>query len=156
MSGVAMSPERWEQLMNSLNAPASLDVYAKLVKAYSEPHRHYHTAMHIQDCLDQLDQARSLAESPEEVELALWFHDAIYKPISSKNELESAVWARSFLEENDVSQDQCARVYSYIIATTHDAYVPEGDAALIVDIDLSSLGQTSEKYDQFERNVRKE
>jgi len=151
-----MSPERWQRLMTSLNAPGSPDVFADLVAAYSEPHRHYHTAAHIQDCLAQLDEAASLTETPEEIELALWFHDAIYKPTSSKNELESAEWARAFLEAVGATEDRCARVYGHVMATKHDARPPDKDAMFVVDIDLSILGRGPDEYDRFEENVRKE
>src|SRR5262245_38057021 len=92
-----MSPGRWHQLMNRWDVPPSDEVYSALVSAYSESHRHYHTAQHITDCLEQLDAASAVADSSEEIELALWFHDAVYKPTSSKNELKSADWAREFL-----------------------------------------------------------
>lgn len=98
-----MSPARWQRLMTQWRMPPSGDVYSSLESAYSEPHRHYHTGAHIDDCLEQLDSAPHIANFPEEVELALWFHDAVYKPLSSKNELKSAEWARTFL----------ARIYAW-------------------------------------------
>lgn len=142
--------------MALLNAPESLDVFADLVAAYSEAHRYYHTVKHIDDCLAQLDEAASIAEAPEEVELALWFHDAIYKPTSPKNEQASAEWARSFLESVGAAEDRCARVFRYVLATKHDAVPLGADAPVVVDIDLSILGREPDEYDQFERNVRKE
>jgi predicted metal-dependent HD superfamily phosphohydrolase len=151
-----MTPERWQRLMTSLNAPASRDVFADLVAAYSEPHRHYHTAAHIQDCLARLDEAASLTAVPEEIELALWFHDAIYKPASSTNELESAQWARAFLEAVGAPEDRRARVFAHIMATKHEAPPPDEDARFVVDIDLSILGREPNEYDRFEQNVRKE
>ncbi len=151
-----MSPERWQRLMISLNAPESRDVYSDLVAAYSEGHRHYHTAAHIADCLSQLDDAVPLMETPAEVELALWFHDAIYEPTSPNNELESAKWAQVFLEAIGAPEDRRTRVYSHILATKHDAEPSDKDAMFVVDIDLSILGRGPDEYDRFERNVRKE
>jgi predicted metal-dependent HD superfamily phosphohydrolase len=142
--------------MALLDAPESPDVFSALVTAYSEPHRHYHTAGHIDDCLARLDEAAAIADSPAEVELALWFHDAVYKPASAKNEQKSAEWARKFLQSVGAAEDRCARVFRYVMATRHDADAPEGDATVVVDIDLSILGRAPEVYDQFEQNVRKE
>lgn len=85
-----MSPERWQRLMTSLSAPASPGVFKELVAAHSESHRHYHAAAHIDDCLAQLDEAVFMAEAEDEIELALWFHDAIYRPASS--EFTSDYW----------------------------------------------------------------
>ena len=131
--------------MASFGARESETVYAELFAAYSEPHRHYHTTAHIGDCLAQLDQARETTEAPHEVELALWFHDAIYNPASSKNEAESAKWAKEFLRSVGATEDQQARVSNYIMATKHDAEPDGGDATLVVDIDLSILGREAEE-----------
>jgi predicted metal-dependent HD superfamily phosphohydrolase len=42
------------------------------------------------------------------------------------------------------------------LATAHVADALTGDAALVVDIDLSILGRPQQVYDQFEKNVRRE
>jgi predicted metal-dependent HD superfamily phosphohydrolase len=54
--------------------------YQRLTDAYAEPQRHYHNQQHIAECLAEFDQARHLAQQPTAVELALWFHDAVYDP----------------------------------------------------------------------------
>lgn len=151
-----MNPARWQQLMKRCGIPPSEDVYASLASAYAEPHRHYHTGRHIEDCLAQLDSAADIAECQEEVGLALWFHDAVYKPISSKNELRSAEWAREFLRAAGAKDAVCRRVYGHILATRHGGEPPSGDAAVVVDVDLSILGREPGSYDEFERAVREE
>lgn len=47
------------------------------VAAHHEPHRTYHTAQHLRECLALLGTRASHAEEPAEVEATLWFHDAI-------------------------------------------------------------------------------
>ena len=134
----------------------SEEVYASLASAYSEAHRHYHTTRHIEDCLSQLDSAIGISDFPEEVELALWFHDAVYKPISSKNELKSAEWAQSFLQAAGAEDSRIQRVYDHILATRHGEESLSGDAAVVVDVDLSILGRDPEAYDEFEQAIRRE
>lgn len=119
-----MDRDRWHQLMKCWSAPQRDDVYAQLESAYAEPHRHYHTGQHIADCLDQLDIAANLATAPEEVELALWFHDAIYRSTSSKNELGSAEWAQRFLRSVGADEIKSQRVFDHIMATQHGAVLP--------------------------------
>ena len=142
--------------MSQWQAPESLDVYAALETAYSEPARHYHTGEHIDDCLAQLDGAVELATAPEEIELALWFHDAVYRPTSSKNELKSAVWAQRFLRSLGADESKCRRVQEHIMATCHGADSLTGDTAFVVDIDLSILGREPSEYDVYEQAIREE
>src|SRR5918992_2990438 len=149
-----VSPERWLSMMHAFGVGPNLDTYERLLVAYSEPHRHYHTADHISACLRQLDEARDLAIFPAEVELALWFHDAIYSPAAFDNESRSAEWAAQFLSSAGVSREACQRVHQHIMATRNEAQPADGDSALVVDIDLSILGQDPSTYAEFEKDMR--
>ena len=151
-----MTPKRWQQLMDRWRAPESTPVLDELTSAYCEPHRHYHTGRHIDDCLSQLDQAAVPLRSPEEVELALWFHDAVYKTTSSTNELDSAEWAIRFLESIGAAAEQCARVHGHIMATSDTGERLSGDTAVVVDVDVSILGRDPAEYDIYEAAIRKE
>lgn len=151
-----MNKERWQKLMQALGLPPSLDCFKELYSAYSEKHRYYHTTKHIDAMLRHLDTFAHLAERRDEVELAIWFHDAIYKPFSSSNEVDSADWAKEFLLANDYDKDGIQRVHDLIMATLHNGEVSNRDQKLLVDIDLSILGTSAEVYDQFERHVRQE
>ena len=102
------------------------------------------------------DSAASLAARPAEVELGLWFHDAVYRTWRQDNEERSARWAFEFLSACGAPTDVAARVRDLVMATKHLGSEVSGDAALIVDIDLSILGEPPDVYDGFERNVRKE
>ena len=129
--------------------------YEALIKAYSEKHRAYHTFDHIAACFRHLDIVRDKMENPREIELALWFHDAIYKPFSSSNEKDSAIWAQEFFELNEFEDDEVIdRVYDLIMVTEHSGATKTKDEELMIDIDLSILGTRAEVYDQFEKDVR--
>ena len=131
-------------------------LYGELIARYSEPHRKYHTLRHLDECFEKLDEVRALAEHPAEIELALWFHDAIYNVKRHDNEKKSADWARASALAAGAPAEACNRVHSLIMATRHKA-VPRGtDAEILVDIDLSILGAAPERFDEFERQVREE
>ena len=142
--------------MKGLGLAPHEEIYVSLAQAYAEPQRHYHTVQHIAACLDELDSARDLASFPLEVEAALWFHDAVYDPKSSDNEARSADWAGEFLAGAGVAAMSSERVREHIMATKHAGTPALGDSALVVDIDLSILGQPPAVYDEFERKVREE
>ena len=142
--------------MSDLGLGPHASVYERLLDAYAETHRHYHTAAHIAACLDELDGARDLATFPGEVELALWFHDAVYEPMSGDNERRSAQWAQRFLLDGGTAEEAALRVYEHIMATRHEVQSCNRDSALVVDIDLAILGQPAAMYAGFERGIRAE
>ncbi len=149
-----MNIERWEALLSRLGAPPESSTFSKLQSAYAQKHRAYHTSRHIDECLSLLDELKNLAEYPAEVELALWFHDAVYKPMANSNEERSAGWAAKFAESVGVSRESIGRVRDHILATRHVAPQVDGDSSLVVDIDLAILGAPTSRYDEFERDVR--
>lgn len=151
-----MDENRWLALMAQLGLQDNRDQWRALHNAYAEKHRHYHNGEHIAACLQHLDAIRHLAENPAEIELALWFHDAIYKPRSSTNELDSANWCSEFLQSNNVEPSVIERIHQLIMITCHNAVPATNDEQLLVDIDLAILGAPEDVYWQFETNVRKE
>jgi predicted metal-dependent HD superfamily phosphohydrolase len=127
-----------------------------LLAAWAEPQRRYHTLRHLGDCLALFEQAAHLAGRPAEVEMALWFHDAVYALKASDNEARSAAWADEALAAAGVAADVRQRVHALVMATCHDAQPTTGDAGLLVDIDLSILGAEPERFDEYEVQVRQE
>lgn len=115
-------------------------VYAGLVELYGEPHRHYHTLNHIRHCLREFDRAAGLMDDADAVELALWFHDAIYQPGARDNEQRSAEWFGQWADGGGADPAFQQQVQALIMATTHRQWPYAGDAGFVVDIDLSSFG----------------
>jgi predicted metal-dependent HD superfamily phosphohydrolase len=149
--------ERWKAVWQHLNAQiVPQDVLEELRKAYSSATRFYHNLVHIKDCLSIFDETKFLAARVAEVELAIWFHDAVYDTRRSDNEQRSAEWARSVVLQAGVGGEVAERVSALILATRHDREVTDMDAQLMVDIDLSILGREPEVFWQYEENIRKE
>src|SRR5512137_287587 len=133
---------RWNKLMERLtgNLPQD-DCFRRLVTAYSEPHRCYHNISHIENCLEEFDTVMNLCESPDDVEFALWLHDVVYDPHASNNEEKSALHAMKILSESNCPESVAINVKELILITRHIRPPESNDASLIVDIDLSILGQ---------------
>lgn len=119
----------------------------QLLARYREPHRHYHTLQHLAECFEKFDELRDVAAHPGDVELAIWFHDAVYEPRRDDNEARSADWARATVGE---------RVAELVMATRHEAVPADIDAQVLVDVDLSILGAPPTRFDEYERQVREE
>jgi predicted metal-dependent HD superfamily phosphohydrolase len=131
-------------------------VFQRLIACYSEPHRKYHTVRHLDECFAKLEELRTEANHPEEVELALWFHDAVYDTKRQDNEAKSAEWARATALAANLSAAVAQRVHKLIMATRHDATPSEPDEKVLVDVDLSILGAPPERFDEYEEQVREE
>lgn len=142
--------------LHSVGAHGGVDLlFSDLARRYSEPHRHYHTLQHVHACLTWLDWMAGTAQRVAEVELALWFHDAVYLPGMCGNEQASAELARQVLGGMGTPLVVVERIAASIAATEHHQAV-SADGALVVDLDLSILGAEPNTYDEFERRVRQE
>ncbi len=148
----------WQHLWQELGAQTiNGGLFNQLVQGYSEPHRHYHTLQHLRECLLHFEAASSLARRPGEVELALWFHDAVYDPQRDDNEERSADWACSSVLAAGCDAAIAQRVHALVMVTKrHTAPVDDADAALLLDIDLAILGAVPVRFDEYERQVREE
>jgi predicted metal-dependent HD superfamily phosphohydrolase len=148
---------RWTALWSRLGARGSgREVFQQLSAAYAEPSRAYHTAEHVQACLAEFDQCRELARHPDEVEAALWFHDAVYVPGAADNEEQSARLAESELKSHGVMAEVTQRVTELVLATQHLSPPKDPDARLLCDIDLAILGRKPVVFDCFESQIRRE
>jgi predicted metal-dependent HD superfamily phosphohydrolase len=122
---------------------------------YQESHRYYHNLEHIEECLGWLDQVSHLVQRRSELEVAIWFHDAIYAPYSLHNEALSAKQFSKLATKANMTSAAILRISDLIRATIkHDA--TEGDAAYLNDIDLSILGSAPIRFQRYERDIRKE
>ncbi|MGM9482152.1 HD domain-containing protein [Roseateles sp. NT4] len=129
---------------------------AELLARYAEPHRGYHTQQHLHECLALFGEFAHLAERPAEVEIALWFHDAIYDVHRHDNEALSADWARAALLDAGAPADAAERVAALVLATRHSVAPATADEQLLVDIDLAILGAAPARFAEYEAQIRVE
>ncbi len=147
---------QWQTLWRERAAPAAL-ICDGLLKRYGESHRAYHNATHIVACLGELERyAHSVGKHPEFVLCAaIFFHDAVYDPQRHDNEAASADVADLALQER-AGADELATIRRLILATEHKRSPARDDEALIVDVDLTILGQSQQGFDGYERAIRRE
>lgn len=148
---------RWLKFWASAGATGNPEPeWRSLSARYGEPHRKYHTIDHIAHCLDELEDARTLAIDPVAVEMALWYHDAVYDPRAHDNEARSADLARQAAVAMGLPNGFGDRVAGLILVSTHRAPATDPDAQLFADIDLAILGRPTAVFAQYERHVRAE
>lgn len=127
-----------------------------LIALYDAPQRHYHTTQHLAELFALWPLVEGDAEHPAEVQLAIWYHDAVYDAARSDNEARSAAMAKDAMRAAGVPKEARERVERLILATRHEAVPTERDAQILVDLDLAILGASAERFDEYEAQVRAE
>jgi predicted metal-dependent HD superfamily phosphohydrolase len=126
-------------------------VWQVLVSAYSEPHRHYHTLVHIKAVVGHAERLHEHFQMPDTVLLALFFHDVIYDAARQDNEVLSAGLMRELLPDIDTSNAR-----AMIEATKHHTATSDPDTNLLLDIDMSILGADWPAYRAYAEGVYRE
>ncbi len=154
-SGSLLDRPRFEALWSRRIGDGAGVVFDELETLYSEPHRVYHRATHIEYCLRLFDLAAAGMDEPDAVEMALWFHDAIYDIPARENERRSAELFAARAGGRG-SERFRSKVHGLIMATIHRDPPATLDEAFIVDIDLSSFGRPWPEFLDDSRAVRAE
>ncbi len=140
-------------------------LWQDIAMRYNKPQRAYHSLQHIQQLFGQFDQVKNNLHEPHIIALALLYHDVIYEPTRSDNELKSAEYAVESLT-GYLSAEQCQHIYALIMMTASHQIdkwsnkVKEreeySDAAYLLDMDLSILGSSWSVYEHYSHAVRQE
>ena len=148
---------RWQSMWQQLGVQSpGTELLHEVTQRYAEPQRHYHTMQHLDECFANFDTVRSEAMHPAEIELALWFHDAIYDVTCHNNEQQSADWVRSVFLSAGGSISVADRVHALVMVTCHNALPVALDDQILVDVDLSILAATPARFAQYEMQIRAE
>lgn len=65
------------------------DVETIVLRSYNDGQRFYHTLEHINECLDIFIKVRGMCNHPLNVFFAILFHDIVYVPGASDNEVKA-------------------------------------------------------------------
>ena len=145
------------------NPTALPNEYAHLIRGYTQAHRAYHTTQHLTECLvhlravhEEMPEYAHAAQQNSEIALALWYHDAIYRPQRGDNEARSARWFRVRASQFALAPNCVERVSAMILATQHGvASVPQdAQTQLMLDIDLAILAATPARFRQYCAQIR--
>jgi predicted metal-dependent HD superfamily phosphohydrolase len=171
--------ERWDALWADGRRAVNAGVRAvgeELVDRWREPHRVYHSRLHLADTLDALDLLVSEAgwagadrgsgtgRVAWHAAVALWFHDAVHDGATPDDEERSAALARELLaplvgraRAVPVGDDDVEEVARLVLLTAgHDPGPDDVAGALVCDADLAILGAAPARYGRYVHQVRAE
>lgn len=140
------------------HSPATDHLLEALLSRLREPHRRYHTAVHVMWVLRHVQSLAHLLGGPEQlfdVQLAAVYHDAVYDPRRTDNEATSADLGAAVAAELGWEPQRCHRVHRLVMATA--GHRPRStDEAVLIDADLAVLGGDARSYSAYVAGIRAE
>lgn len=132
-----------------------------VLAAYDAPTRAYHTLAHLADVLDQLEWAKTrIADAAPDtfarIELALFYHDAVYDPRASDNEAQSRDLFLRHAAAFGMRDDDTAAIARLIDITAAHTQASALDERILCDCDLAILGAEQPAFAAYDRNIRRE
>ncbi|TIC88535.1 hypothetical protein E8D34_06055 [Nocardioides sp. GY 10113] len=125
--------------------------------AYDDPDRGYHDRGHLIAVLNRLDElaAGGVRFDRTPVQLAAWFHDAVYDGERDAEE-RSAAWAEDELPRyaDAATVAEVARLVR--LTETHHPDAGDVNGAALSDADLGILAADRATYDAYVADVRRE
>lgn len=151
----------WHLATGMVNSQEELKAkyFEQLVNRHASFRRKYHNLNHIYALLEYIQQYENQLTDPNLIRLAVWYHDAIYRPLKKDNEARSASLADKQLSDLGIPADIKEKVNRLILATaSHSLSFKDDDfdGRFFMDIDLSILGAHREKYVEYMWQIRKE
>ena len=160
-----ISPERlesmqqqWVRLLAEFNlTPATAyPHFDRLVSAYSEPHRSYHTLEHLAEMFKVAGRLLKPEHDRNANLLAIWYHDVVYDPTRHDNEERSAAYAKHDMQQFGCEPPLMEHVGQLIMATQHNATDHVSGSDVVCDADLAILGASEQRYDRYAEAIRRE
>jgi predicted metal-dependent HD superfamily phosphohydrolase len=143
---------RWENIMPGHDA-----LFLDLLDRWGEEHRKYHGRTHLLAVLEALDLLTEPDVPPRNVQLAAWFHDAVYRGAAGQDEEDSARLAEERLAHAGLPAADVEEVARLVRLTSdHRPEAGDDDGALLCDADLSVLGGEPEPYARYVASVRED
>ena len=130
-------------------------LWQEIERQYSDPSRHYHTLLHLQNLISELQPVHSTFKTWNVVVFAVVYHDIVYKASKSNNEEKSAELAVKRLGEIAVPEDSVDRCKKFILATKRHQQMDD-EIDLFTDADLAILGSGPDSYRIYTNQIRKE
>ena len=159
---MASMRRRWLEVAVYLTSNRALSsrCFDEIRRQYATPRRYYHTLHgHIRSCIEDLCResgASGFVRRNAILELALWFHDAVYDPRRTDNEERSAQFARRILRRLKAPEATIRDVERLILLTKHRVAPRDFLGGQLVDFDMAILAASPSRYRRYRMGIRQE
>ncbi len=132
----------------------NLKCWNEIEKNYSSKSRHYHNLKHLENMISDLDHVESQVNNIDALLFSIYYHDIVYKSTQSDNEHKSALVFKERISVTSFNHiEECVE---QIEATKEHLLSSYNDINILLDLDLSILGKSENKYSEYSQNIRKE
>ena len=145
------------------SCPVPQEQQKKILQYYQRPLRSYHNLNHIQEMFIQFREVhnQSLWSSPNEIYMALLYHDAIYEYGAKDNEEQSARLAQKDILAHQADQKLNISYITQLIRHTaqHGSLTASeltDDEKLFLDCDMAIVGASTQRYQEYEEQIQQE
>ena len=151
-----MLKDKFQRLFKKYSSSEELfkSYWQELESKYTSKNRHYHNLTHLENMLIELEPIKSEVQDLDTLLFSIFYHDIIYKSTRKDNEYQSALLFKKRISETSFLNIE--KSFEQIIATKAHQYSDYSDTNILLDLDLSILGQPEEIYNQYCQNIRKE
>lgn len=152
--------DNWKQVASLLsqNEMEQQVLYVAIIIQYTQQHRSYHNLQHIENMLRQAEAILPVSKDSLAFYLSIWLHDIIYNPKRPTNEQDSWLWAKHQLVPFQLQQQTLTKIKELILATKQHTKRNHFDfqTHLLLDLDLTILGNDATQYQQYTTAIRQE
>lgn len=128
--------------------------WQELHQLYTAPSRYYQTLEHVAYMLQQLIPVASQVQNWDALLFSVYYHDSIYKIPGSQNEEKSAQLFQKRISPTTFQHIE--HVKQQILSTKTHVKSTDTDTNLLLDADLSILGENENTYNTYRLHIRKE
>lgn len=152
--------KEWKRLAG--DSEVSCKYLKIIIDSYSQSHRHYHNLNHVMELLQESEQLFTTTDSwnlenKSIILYSIFFHDVIYDPMKKDNESESNKLFLKFAKEHKISDIITECVSESILATANHSKVIDSEiVSYFLDLDLSILGSSSDRFNEYEKQIKNE
>ena len=125
-----------------------------LSKNYNSSKRHYHNFDHLQNMIIESKEVEPFIQNLDAIYFSIFYHDVIYKPSRSDNELQSAEFFNEYISKT--SFEDINLCFAQILATKSHKRRANMDTNILLDLDMAILGSPREDYKLYAQRIRKE
>lgn len=148
---------QWNYFWSSVQAQGNREKeFQKIKELHKTPIREYHNLNHIEEMLRDFRNVKNLLEDKKSLEMAIWFHDAIYDSTQNDNEEKSAELSFQTGQKLQIDSIINAKAYALILATKKHYPTPNPDSKYLIDIDFGILGKHEKRFKEYEQQIREE